>query len=136
MLRTTLKIILLSTVTAISPGCLADNLDGVIYYKVKNNEFILKKSCVEGTMLREVFVNGEPKPAISIFFEIKDDESCSGALNKLFRDNIGATVTAVFNKNNELATAKIVSEMKTENGFSQYVPDKKLAMKIINSYNE
>lgn len=134
MSRSILTTLLLAIIA--TTGCSPNNQDGVISYKVKDEIIYLNKNCVTRANLKETYFSKNSPASISIVFDIKDDSYCSKKINDFFKKNINNEVIATFNEEDVLAKSKIVSEVKVERGFSQYVPNKNLAEKIILSYKK
>ncbi|WP_152644020.1 hypothetical protein [Raoultella terrigena] len=65
--------------------------------------------------------------------KLKHSVSCSEALNKIIADNINKELVVTLQQQ-ELLKAKIGSQMKTENGFSQATADKTVARNIYDFY--
>lgn len=123
-----IKTTLLSLALLTFSGCSAEGRGNVIMYKTPENEISLNKNCVKNVKLRE------SKDSTSLFFDIENSVNCSKKLNTFFRDNMGSEVTAFYGGSTVLVTTKIVSELKTENGFSQSAPNKEIAEKILSNY--
>lgn len=128
MSRPVITITLLSSILLVSQGHSAENPENVITYKTQKSEFVLNKNCVKGVSLRE------SEDHTLLFFDIENNVACSQKINAFFKNNMGDEVTAFFAENTELVKTKIVSELKTENGFSQAVPNTEIANKILLSY--
>ena len=57
-------------------------------------------------------------------------------MNDFFRRSIGSYVVTIFDEKYILTKSKVVSILKVDRGFSQYVPDKNLADRIIINYSK
>lgn len=120
---------LLISLTLASPAAFsAQSQKDTIIYTANNDAFPLHKHCVTGVKMRE-----NAAPTLSLFLSIKNSPDCSEALDHFFSRNVGSDVTATYNSEAFLKT-KIVSALRTSNGYSQAVADRALANKILASY--
>ncbi|ROP56341.1 hypothetical protein EDF81_3896 [Enterobacter sp. BIGb0383] len=125
---------LLISLTLASPAAFsAESQKDIIIYTANNDAFPLHQRCVTGVNLREDAVAWRFFPTVSLFLSIKKSPDCSDALDHFFSRNVGSDVTATFNSDAFLKT-KIVSALRTGNGYSQVVSDKALATQILASY--
>ena len=129
---------LLIALILMSASFLSDAMSHTKYITYHNNGdvFILRKKCIENLSLKENLTSEQDKISYSIYFIIKKESACTKGMNNFFRRNIGSYVVSIFDEKYILTKSKVVSMLKVDRGFSQYVPDKNLADKIIINYSK
>ncbi|HDX8756467.1 TPA: hypothetical protein RQO17_004869 [Klebsiella michiganensis] len=107
--------------------------NNLITYTSNGNEFTLEKKCVKIERMSDYPDSGKDYSYTSIFFNFQKDDLCIKKFDDFFKKNIGHDATIKFN-GEVLVSAKIVSPLTAEDGFSQYVPNKVLASEIFDIY--
>lgn len=115
--------------------CLADEPRKVISYSVANESITLPPRCVKSARLRKIPVGNSPLLSRSIMFMIQPGADCADRLNAFFERHIGSMVSTRFGHQEIMQPTKIITALKMEKGFSQYVEGKLLAEEIIDTYN-
>lgn len=67
------------------------------------------------------------------FFNLNKEDICFKEFGAFFKNNVGHDAIIKFN-NEVLVSTKIASPLTGEDGFSQHVPNKKLASEIFDVY--
>lgn len=107
-------------------GCTSKQNQPTLDYKVNNKIFHLPQSCIENF--------SQKKENQTIFIKVKGNVNCSFPFNDFFKDNVGKTVTVLFNGDVVYDGANIINPIKTENGFYQAVEKKSTFDKLINDF--
>ncbi|HCZ9102352.1 MULTISPECIES: hypothetical protein [Klebsiella] len=107
--------------------------NNLITYTSNGNEFTLEKKCVKSVKMEDFPDGGKEYEYTSAFFNLKKEDVCFKKFGDFFKNNVGHDVTIKFN-NEVLVSTKIVSPLTGEDGFSQNVPNKKLASEIFDVY--
>ncbi|MCF6689860.1 hypothetical protein [Raoultella terrigena] len=113
---------------ALVSACSDTHAASGLTYRAGDDAFYLDKRCLEEIRVRDALSPG-------VFIKLKHSLSCSEALNNLIADNINRELVVTFQQQ-ELLKAKIGSQMKTENGFSQATADKTVARNIYDFYQQ
>lgn len=103
-------------------GCISKQNKPTLDYKVNNKTFHLSQSCIADFSQKE--------ENQTVFIKVKDSVICSTPFNNFFKDNVGKTVTVLFNGDIVYGETKIVTPIKTENGFYQAVEKKSTFEKL------
>ncbi|MDJ1656243.1 hypothetical protein PFH44_22570 [Raoultella sp. Ech2A] len=111
---------------ALASACNAAPPESGLTYRAGDDAFYLNKRCVDEIRVRDAL-------SPDVFLKLKHSLSCSEALNKIIADNINKELVVTLQQQ-ELLKAKIGSQMKTENGFSQATADKTVARNIYDFY--
>lgn len=125
-----LKFILITALCITSIGC-ADSKKNKLVYVSEDLQFILEKKCiVEISPIETGMVNN-----YAIAMKLKDNKSCANKLNMLVSKSVGKDLFIYYNSS-LVMKSHIASNINTENGYRQMIPNKKIFDDILLVYND